>query len=68
MSTETKPTFVVTVTEFTGTEPADGIERYRQTVDRIDLQAIIIAVNKAPRAPRIDKGQPRKTSAGEGSK
>lgn len=58
------PTFVVTVTEFTGSDPSgEGIERYRQSVDRIDLQAIIIAVNKAPRAPRADKGQPRKTEA-----
>jgi len=38
----------------------DGIERYSQTVDALDMQALIQAVNKQPRAPRADKGQPRK--------
>jgi hypothetical protein len=37
-----------------------SIERYSQRVDAIDLQAIIIAVNKGPKKVRADAGIPRK--------
>jgi hypothetical protein len=52
--------FEVTVKEVKDRD-ADGVgysvERYRQTVDLIDLKAVMAAVNKVPRKPRTKKEQ-----------
>ena len=41
----------------THTDP-QSIERYRQTVDVLDLAAVMAAVNRKPRRPRTPK-QPK---------
>lgn len=35
----------------------DTIERYRQTVDVLDIKAVMAAVNMKPRKERVRKGQ-----------
>lgn len=51
--------FRVTVEELTESdEPAStwaAIRRYEQTVDVIDLRAVVAAINHKPRAPRQKK-------------
>lgn len=42
------------------TEPAGpdiSTEIYRQTIETLDLQAVMSAVNKKPRAPRVRKAK-----------
>ena len=53
--------FKVTIEEFQGA-PLDGqtpapVKRYEQTVDVIDMRAVMAAVNKKPRAPRVRKSK-----------
>jgi hypothetical protein len=58
----------ITITEH---HPEDGdneIVRYEQTVDDLDMRALILAINDQPptpraRAPRSDKGVPKKKEA-----
>ena len=47
---------VTEVLEGTNVQPVE-IERYRQTVDVIDLKKIIDATNYKPRGPRAKKGE-----------
>ena len=50
--------YQVTIEEFTDDQNPvlnEGIERYRQTVDVLDLKAVMAAVNKTPRKPRTPK-------------
>lgn len=57
--------FRITITEH---HPEDGdneIVRFEQTVDDLDMRALILAINDQPtaprtRAPRSDKGVPKK--------
>lgn len=36
---------------------AEYIERYRQTVDVLDIRAVMAAVNQKPRKPRTPKAE-----------
>lgn len=47
--------FTVTIEETTKDDPPQIIKRYEQTVDAIDLKAVMKAVNQKPRAPRVRK-------------
>ncbi len=65
-------TITITETEEDGDAEAGDILRYSQTVDAIDMNAIISAVNKTPqperrRAVRSDAGKPRPKEIGEAS-
>lgn len=55
--------FSITITEIEAGEDGEReITRYQQTVDAIDMNAIISAVNSPPRARalRRDAGKPRR--------
>ena len=59
--------FRITITE---AHPEDGdneIVRFEQTVDELDMRTLILAINDQPttrtRAPRSDKGVPKKKEA-----
>ena len=59
--------YIITINE-TDEETGAEIPRYQQTVDHIDIHAVINAVNNSPaggrqRALRSDAGKPRKTAA-----
>ena len=50
--------FEIVVNEVKGGENVNAdvkIERYRQTVDVLDLQKVMAAVNAKPRKPRVKK-------------
>jgi hypothetical protein len=54
--------YSITITEIESGEDGEReITRYQQTVDAIDMNAIITAVNSAPRARalRSDAGKPK---------
>lgn len=48
-------TYTVTVEETTKDDPPVVVKRYEQTVDVIDMKAVMKAVNTKPRAPRVRK-------------
>lgn len=59
--------YVITITEIVDAgddESASNLVRFQQTVDQIDIPAVITAVNGTPlaqrRAKRSDAGKPRK--------
>ncbi len=59
--------FIVIVQEIKdgadGDKAATVIERFRQTVDALDISRVIEATNYRPRAPRKDKGVARTSVA-----
>ena len=55
--------FRVTVEEILEVNPKDApasdpIKRFEQCVDALDLSAVIAAVNRKPRKPRVAKPKP----------
>ena len=46
--------YTITIVEVTGPVPGEpnSITRYTQTVDALDIKAVIDAINRKPRAPR----------------
>lgn len=54
--------FKVVVTEVTNVtdDEQQGIERYRQTVDDLNLRALIAAINTPKRGPRAKNEKPEK--------
>lgn len=49
--------FTVVVTEVNKDGVPEGVERYKQTVDVIDLPKLIAAINAKPRKPRAPKAK-----------
>jgi len=58
----------ITQSEDANAPVSDQIERYSQTVDHLDLQAVIAAINtpaKPPKKRRSDAGKPRAQKGGQ---